>query len=522
MLGQPSSMLIPPVVGFRLTGRLPEGTTATDLVLTVTEALRKTGRGRQVRRVLRPGPRAPDASPTARRSATCAPSTARRSRSSRSTTMTLDYLRLTGRDAAQVALVEAYAKAQGLFRTDATPDAAYSRHARARPRAPSSRAWPVRGVRRTACRSRNAKPSFASALRRAAEGRQGRGVAAAAAAGRVAASATQLDHGSVVIAAITSCTNTSNPSVMIGAGLLAKKAVEHGPHAQAVGEDAASRPARRWSPSTCEAPGLHAVPRRSSASTSSATAARPASATAARCPTRSAAAIARARPGRRVGAVRQPQLRGPHPAGRARQLPGVAAAGRRLRARRLDEHRPHDRAARHTARDGTAGLPEGHLADRAGDPGGDARRVTARDVPRAVRQRVRGRRALAGAAGADRRPLRVGRRLDLHPPAAVLRGPVAGAGAARPTSAARACWRCSATASPPTTSRRPASIKADSPAGKYLIAHGVAPADFNSYGARRGNHEVMMRGTFANIRLQEPAGARRRGRRDRAPARRRA
>ena len=90
----------------------------------------------------------------------------------------------------------------------------------------------------------------------------------------------------------------------------------------------------------------------------------------------------------------------------------------------------------------------------------------------------------------------------------------------RPTCAARACSRCSATASRPITSRRRVRFQADSPAGKWLIAHGVEPRDFNSYGARRGNHEVMMRGTFANIRLQEPARARHRGRLDDAAARR--
>ena len=71
-----------------------------------------------------------------------------------------------------------------------------------------------------------------------------------------------------------------------------------------------------------------------------------------------------------------------------------------------------------------------------------------------------------------------------------------------PTFTARASWPCSATASPPITFRPPARFAADTPAGKYLIAHGVKPNDFNSYGARRGNHEVMMRGTFANIRLR--------------------
>ena len=125
-----------------------------------------------------------------------------------------------------------------------------------------------------------------------------------------------------------------------------------------------------------------------------------------------------------------------------------------------------------------------------------------RGVPPAVRQRVRGRRAVARAAGADRRSLRVGGRLHLHPPAAVPRGPVDDAGAARPTS--RGARVLAVLGDSITTDHiSPAgNIKADSPAGKYLVAHGVAPKDFNSYGARRGNHEVMMRGTFANTRIK--------------------
>ena len=103
------------------------------------------------------------------------------------------------------------------------------------------------------------------------------------------------------------------------------------------------------------------------------------------------------------------------------------------------------------------------------------------------------------------RPLRLAR-VDLRPPAAVLRRD-AGLAAGRPrTSRARACSRCSATRSRPTTSRRPARSSRDSPAGRYLLEQGVEPAEFNSYGARRGNHEVMMRGTFANIRLRNLLG----------------
>ena len=138
--------------------------------------------------------------------------------------MTLDYLRLTGRDDKQVALVEAYARAQGIFRTDASPDAVYSETMEmdlgtvepslAGPRRPQDRVSLA-----------GAKLAFAGALD---ELKKGVKMVPAAGGGAAVAVETQLEHGSVVIAAITSCTNTSNPSVMIGAGLVAKKAVEKG------------------------------------------------------------------------------------------------------------------------------------------------------------------------------------------------------------------------------------------------------------------------------------------------------
>ena len=138
--------------------------------------------------------------------------------------MTLEYLRLTGRDAKQIALVEAYAKAQGLFRTADSPDATYSETMEldlaiggAEPR----RSAPSAG-------SRAAVEGQAVVRRGARRTEEGREDAGRAAGGTAVATATQLEHGSVVIAAITSCTNTSNPSVMIGAGLVAKKAVEKG------------------------------------------------------------------------------------------------------------------------------------------------------------------------------------------------------------------------------------------------------------------------------------------------------
>ena len=151
MLGQPSSMLIPPVVGYRLTGRLPEGATATDLVLTITEALRKKGVVGAFVEFYGPGLEHLTIADRVTLGNMC-PEYGATVAIFPIDEMTLEYLRFTGRDEAQVALVEAYAKAQGLFRTDATPDAVYSRHDRARSWRRSSRAWPVRAGRRIACR----------------------------------------------------------------------------------------------------------------------------------------------------------------------------------------------------------------------------------------------------------------------------------------------------------------------------------------------------------------------------------
>ena len=121
-----SRMLIPEVVGFRLDGELKEGITATDLVLTVTQMLRAEGRRRPLRRILRPGPRQHDASPTARRSPTWRPNMARPAASSRSTSGRIDYLELTGRDPERIALVQRLCQAQGLWRDASTPEPVFT------------------------------------------------------------------------------------------------------------------------------------------------------------------------------------------------------------------------------------------------------------------------------------------------------------------------------------------------------------------------------------------------------------
>jgi len=221
MLGQPISMLIPEVIGFRITGKLREGVTATDLVLTVTEMLRKKGVVGKFVEFYGPGldemaleDRATIANMSPEYGATCGffPIDAE----------TLRYLKGTARKPARVALVEKYAKAQGLFRSKKSEEPVFTDKlsldlgtvvpSLAGPRRPQDR------VSLT-----DASAEFANALINTfgKEADANRRV-------KLGSSETSIGHGDVVIAAITSCTNTSNPSVMIGAGLVAKKAVERG------------------------------------------------------------------------------------------------------------------------------------------------------------------------------------------------------------------------------------------------------------------------------------------------------
>ena len=220
MLGQPVSMLIPEVVGFRLDGQLPEGTTATDLVLTVTQMLRAKGVVGKFVEFYGPGldhlplaDRATIGNMAPEYGATCGIFPVDR--------QTLDYLRLTSRDAGRIALVEAYAKAQGMWRDANTPDPMFTATleldmATVEP----SLAGPKRPQDRVLLSG--AKQAFAQALPDLLSSTDPK--ASVALDGMDG----ELTHGDVVIAAITSCTNTSNPGVMIGAGLLARKAREKG------------------------------------------------------------------------------------------------------------------------------------------------------------------------------------------------------------------------------------------------------------------------------------------------------
>jgi aconitate hydratase len=235
MLGQPVSMLIPQVVGFRLTGKLPEGATATDLVLTVTEMLRKKGVVGKFVEFFGPGliglpvaDRATIGNMAPEYGATCGIFAIDEE--------TLAYLRLTGRPEAQLSLVEAYAKEQGLFYHAGDPDCEYTdvleldmgsvQPSVAGPKRPQDR-FPLSAAQRSFREAFIANLAGSNGSKMASEGGPPAATGTPAVLDRESI-AVGLTSGSVVIAAITSCTNTSNPSVMVAAGLVAKKAAERG------------------------------------------------------------------------------------------------------------------------------------------------------------------------------------------------------------------------------------------------------------------------------------------------------
>jgi len=237
MLGQPISMLIPEVVGFRMTGKLKEGTTATDLVLTVTQMLRKKGVVGKFVEFFGPGlsnltveDRATIGNMAPEYGATCGLFPIEQD--------TLTYLTATGRDPDRVALVEAYAKAQGMWRSDASPDPVFTDTldldlgdvvpSLAGPKRPQDRvalADAAASFKNAIADIRGLTPGSESA---AMVNEGGGSLPETLNGAPVEGADYRLADGHVVIAAITSCTNTSNPSVLIGAGLLAKRANELG------------------------------------------------------------------------------------------------------------------------------------------------------------------------------------------------------------------------------------------------------------------------------------------------------
>jgi aconitate hydratase len=499
MLGQPSSMLIPKVVGFRLTGAMPKGTTATDLVLTITEILRKHGVVGTFVEFFGEGLSALTIADRATLGNMC-PEYGATVAIFPIDDMTLDYLTLTGRDPAQIALVEQYAKAQGLFRTPGAPDAVYSEvvdldlgtvePSLAGPKRPQDRV--------SLSKARTAFQSALPSMQVPAKSGSGTAASAKSAVALADPAVDVLDHGAVVIAAITSCTNTSNPSVMIGAGLLAKKAVEKG------------LTRRPWVKSSL-APGSKVVTEYLNAAGLTPYLDKLGfNLVGYGCTT--CIGNSGPLPDEISAAVREKGL----------VVCAVLSGNRNFEGRIQQDVRANYLAspplvvAYALAGWITTDLttePLGH--DAAGTPV-HLKDVwpTEQEVQQVMLKTVTAdmfRRSYADVFRGDERwqnlAVAEGNRFEWDSNSTYVRKPTFLEGMTMEATPPRDIVGGRVLAilgdSVTTDHISPAgSIKADSPAGKYLIEKGVKPADFNSYGARRGNHEVMMRGTFANVRLR--------------------
>ena len=490
MLGQPISMLIPQVVGVRLSGQLPEGSTATDLVLTITQMLRKKGVVGKFVEYFGPGlpnlplaDRAVIANMSPEYGSTCGIFPVDEE--------TLRYLRLSGRSDDQVKLVESYCKEQGLFHTATTAEAEYSdvvsldlatvEPSIAGPKRPQDRV----PLSRAAVAFREALPALVkpgTVLPPASEkGADGDG----------------LRHGSVVIAAITSCTNTSNPALLMAAGLVAKKAVERGlkvpswvktslaPGSLVVTEylkkagltpylDKLRFNLVGYGCTTCignSGPLLKEV-----------------SDAIGKDDLVVAAVLSGNRnfEGRIHAEVRANYLMAP---------PLVVAFA-------LAGHADWDVQKEPVGR-GSDGKPV-YLKDiwPTQKEVDDAMKSVSAQMFRETYSEV-----FKGTAQWQALPVPEGNTYAWDAASTYVQNPpyFEGMKLALPEITDIKGARVLAVLGDSITTDHisPAgSIKADSPAGQYLIAKGVQKADFNSYGARRGNHQVMMRGTFANTRLK--------------------
>jgi aconitate hydratase len=491
MLGQPTVMLIPQVVGFRLRGTLPAGATATDAVLTVTQMLRTKGVVGKFVEFCGPGlgtlslaDRATIANMAPEYGATMGffPVDAE----------TLAYLRLTGRDERHVALVETYLRAQGLLLAAGAPQPEFSDVLELDlGTVEPSLAGPKRPQDRIALR--DAKRSWEATLPTYLKN----GDAAVRVPVEMDGERGEIGHGSVVIAAITSCTNTSNPSVMLGAGLLARNAVAKGLTVKPWVKTSLA-PGSKVVTSYLEGAGLQD----------------------------DLAALGFELVG--YGCTTCIGNSGPLP-------PTVASAieqGDLAVAAVLSGNRNFEGRVNPLTRANYLASPPLVVTyalagtmdwDAETDPlgtGRDGQPVFLRDVwptPAAVREAMgavtaeRFRAEYAVVFEGDERwksmPAPTGDLYAWQGDSTYIKAPPFFDGMGREPSALRDVQGARVLAllgdSITTDHISPAgSIKTDSPAGRYLRAHGVEPKDFNSYGSRRGNHEVMMRGTFANIRLK--------------------
>ena len=511
MLGQPLSMLIPEVIGVRLTGTLPEGATATDLVLRITELLRQYGVVGKFVEYFGPAlqqlplaDRATVANMAPEYGATCGLFPIDR--------VSLEYLRFTGRSDEHVRLVEAYLREQGLFWDEDTPEPEYTdiieldlgtvEPSLAGPTRPQDRV-PLRDVPRSFdewLRSTRSRTVFS------ATGESSGGAVATATETKPAASVQiELDgapytlrDGSIVIAAITSCTNTSNPSVMLAAGILARKAVQLGLQ---------SKP---WV-KTSLAPGSRVVTDylRDSGL----------------LPYLEQLRFALVGYGCTTCIGNSGPL--PEPVARAIEEADLVAAAV-LSGNRNFEGRVHPLVrANYLASPPlvVAYAIAGRIdidfeteplgVDHAGNP------VFLHDIwpsHQEIREAIEQamdpetfRAEYANVFEGDHRwqalPVPEGDTYRWDPDSTYVRRPPFFDGMAQEPSDVEDIRGARALVvlgdSITTDHISPAgAIPPDSPAGQYLIEHGVPPAEFNTYGARRGNHEVMMRGTFANIRLR--------------------
>jgi len=494
MLGQPLSMLIPQVVGFKLHGQLPEGATATDAVLTVTQILRAKGVvGKFVEFY---GSGLANLSLADRATiANMAPEYGATIGFFPIDDETLNYLRLSGRDADLVTLVEAYAKAQGLFRTPATPDPTFNETLEldlstvepslAGPRRPQDRVTlgQSKGVFKKALAGmleKQPKPSTSPMTVRSN------------------GSSYELGHGAVVIAAITSCTNTSNPSVMVAAGLLAKKAVERGLTIKPWVKTSlapGSRVVTDYLKETGLMPFLeklrfHLV---GYGCTTCIGNSGPLPEPVAAAVKDGGLVVAAVLSGNRNFEGRiNPQVRANYLASPPLVVAYAIAGNMEI-----------DLNTEPLGQDG-AGQPV-FLRDVW---------PTQAEVQKAIQSTIRAemfRKAYQESLQGDERwkalQAPTGELFQWDSNSTYVKRSPFFDGMPRqapPIRDIRGARILAVLGDSVTTDHiSPAgSIQADGPAGKYLIANGVSPKDFNSYGARRGNHEVMMRGTFANIRLR--------------------
>ena len=491
MLGQPLIMLIPEVIGFKLHGRLPEGATATDLVLTIVQMLRAKGVVEKFVEFYGPGLSSLALADRAT-IGNMAPEYGATVGFFPVDDETLSYLRLSNRSPELISLVEAYCKEQGLFRTDDTPDPVFTdtleldlsevEPSLAGPRRPQDRV-PLRGV----------KQSFAEALPTMKGGDTPSTVPV-----RQNGDSFELTHGSVVISAITSCTNTSNPSVMVGAGLLAKKAAARG------------LKAKPWV-KTSLAPGSKVV-------------------------TEYLTQTGLLEPLGELGfhlvgygCTTCVGNGGPLP----ENINNAIQEGNLVTTAVLSGNRNFEGRIHPSIRANYLASPPLVVAyaiagnmdvDLYNDPIGedtDGKPVMLSEIwpsPEEVRAEV----AKGVTADAFRKeysdvftgddmwrsmPVPEGELFAWDEDSTYVRqipffsDMAAEPGAPQDIKGARVLAKLGDSVT--TDHISPAgSIERNGPAARYLTEHGVEPKDFNQYGARRGNHEVMMRGTFANVRLR--------------------